>query len=129
MFQRIKPIIWLLLTLVLGFMLGVSSTRFMFNNRVKALRGQERGKGFINLHHNILGIRPEQTEVVDPILEFYFDKLEEHRKSTRIIIDSMHQELRPHLDEKQNTRLDTMKMRARRGPRRMGPGRGPFGMP
>ena len=129
MFQRIKPIFWLLLTLVLGFLLGVSSSRFMFNQRVKAFRGQERGKGFINLHHNILDIRPEQTEVVDPILESYFDRLEEHRKSTRIIIDSMHQALRPHLDEKQNTRLDSMKKRVRRGPGRRGPRRGPFGMP
>ncbi|MEM6632113.1 MAG: hypothetical protein AAF694_20720 [Bacteroidota bacterium] len=124
MFQRIKPILFLVLTLLLGFLLGVISSRYLVEQKIKSYRNQERGKGFIRLHHDILQLTPEQQEAVDPVLTKYFEKLTAHRKAFRGIMDSMHTELVPLLTEEQKTRVEEIRKRTKQGGRRGG--RPPF---
>ena len=123
MFQRIKPILFLVLTLLLGFLLGVMSSQYLVKQRIRNFQNQDRGKGFIRMHHNILDITPEQTQQVDPILIKYFEKLSSHRKSAGGIIDSMLGELEPLLSEEQRVRMEEIRMRTRR---RGGQGRSSF---
>ena len=127
MFQRIKPTIILLTTLLIGFLLGIGSARFMFFKRVEDFREENRNRGFIELHHNLLHISAEQEEEINPILESYFEKLEARRRSVRSIMDSMHQELRPHLSEEQVARLEKMRERAKRRNKKRR--HGPMGRP
>lgn len=122
MFQRIKPSIILLLTLLIGFLLGIGSARYVFFKRIEDFRNENRNKGFIELHHKVLGISPDQEEVVNPILESYFEKLEVRRRSLKGIMDSMHRDLKPHLTGEQLIRLDKMRERAKGRNRRRGPG-------
>ena len=124
MLQRIKPTIILLATLLIGFLLGIGSARFMFFQRLENFQNDNRNRGFIELHHKLLDISPEQEKEVNPILESYFDKLEARRRSIRGIMDSMHGELRPHLSEDQVMRLEEMRDRAKRRNKKRGPGPG-----
>jgi len=116
--KQIKPVLLLLLTLLLGFFLGVLGSRFMVERRINAYRGQDRGKAFVRLYEDILGLEDGQNEKVEPVLVKYFEKLRRHRSEIRLIMDSMHQELTPLLTEEQVIRLDSLRSRSQRRIRR-----------
>ena len=118
---------FLVLTLLIGFLLGVMSSQYLVKQRIRNFKNQDRGKGFIQMHHKILDISPEQTGQVDPILTKYFGKIAAHRKTFGEILDSMHLELEPLLTEEQKARMEEIRMRARRRGGKGGPPFGPMG--
>ncbi len=120
--SHIKPFIVILMTLVIGFGLGIFTSGYFFKQRVDRFTRVAREEGFIKHHVEMLEATETQQSEIRPILEKHYRVLEEYRNGIRMQFDSMRMELRPYLTEEQ---LEKMKQRRRKmrrpGKRRKGP--------
>jgi hypothetical protein len=109
----IKPIIILLLTLVIGFGLGIFASGYFFKQRVDRFTRVARKEGFIRHHVEILEATETQRTTLRPILEKHYQALEEHRDAIRNQIDSMRKDIQPYLTDEQIEKLKERKRRKR----------------
>ena len=108
--KRIKPIIILLSTLVIGIVLGFLVAGHHMHQRINKFQRWADPDGFVQMVQNRLDLTEEQREQVLPVIEKYANKstslrLDCHNQH-QTIIDSMRQELIPYLNEDQVEKFD-----------------------
>ncbi|MDX2247630.1 MAG: hypothetical protein SF052_12675 [Bacteroidia bacterium] len=117
---RIKPILIILLTLVIGFAAGFISSGWIVKKRFENMRKiMDDQAHFENFFSQIAQADPEQMAKIRPILEKYH---EEVRQSQRIFFtqmrersDSLRLQLKPYLTEEQIEKvIQEMKFRGRK---------------
>jgi len=124
--SQIKPIIILLLTLIIGFGLGIFASGYFFKQRVDRFTRVARKEGFIRHHFEILEATETQQTTLRPILEKHYQALQGHRDAIRNQIDSMRKDIQPYLTDEQIKKLKERKRRKRPGKNRP---RGPHHAP
>ncbi len=125
---KVKSSLIIIVTLIIGIVLGIILTRSFFwppsmFDKMSALRSPE---GFAERFERIIDPSESQKEKIREILQFHFQKM--HNQSTEFrqrfmqINDSLRAELDPILNDDQKERLDKMERRFREHNR---PGFGP----
>ncbi|MEM6800191.1 MAG: hypothetical protein AAF696_02245 [Bacteroidota bacterium] len=118
--QKITSIVLILFTLLIGFAAGFVSRKSLHEKHVKEMR-EKIGKkeGYIEYLKRIMELSPEQEELVQPILDDYAPRMHQHyrkfKEEAKLRIDSLAEDLSPHLSEKQ---IENLKKRFRKKRRR-----------
>lgn len=111
--MKTKSILIIALTLILGFLLGILSTGMIQRAQFKKIRNFQTERGFGNHIIHIIEPTDNQLESIQPILDKYGKEIRSTGKAFRnemkILMDSMHQELRPFLTEEQFKRMQKRK--------------------
>jgi hypothetical protein len=121
---NVKSAIVLVVTLLLGIVVGSMATRALVKVRLERVRKVMEGPGVVGLVERRLHLTPEQREKVDPILRKYRPRLRTiHEKfrdqlagELKPTLDSLKAELEPHLTERQKRRLEHPRKGGRFGP-------------
>jgi len=112
MSMKVKTALVLLVTLVIGIVLGVLLDRAYMHFRFKKEFSSSRTRvGFVERMEKIITPTPEQQPKVKPILEKYGESLmkfhDESRGRIQEIFKAFHDELRPLLTPEQMNNLET----------------------
>ncbi|PID89810.1 MAG: hypothetical protein CSB01_00085 [Bacteroidia bacterium] len=111
--RRIKPVLIILVTLAIGFALGVLTTGQFIGRQMKKFKERNTEKGFVNYFNQILNTDEEQKKVLNPILKKYGAIYKEATKTYLFTIDSglnaFEAEVTPHLKQKQIEKLECFK--------------------
>ena len=116
----------ILIVLLIGFLLGILSARFLISHRIHDFQGMHHKEGFIHLFEEMIDPHDGQADKVRIILESHFDRFADmgadHMMEVKVIMDSLRIELEPYLTTEQIDKLTRQFDRRRRpgGP----PGRG-----
>ena len=125
--NQFKVILIVLGLLLTGFGAGFLTHRAMVGKQMENVRALGRGAGFGQHLLENIEATTEQKERLHPILKQYGrrmgDMTQETRQRRRTLIDSMHQEIKPMLNDDQIKRLDEItarfqKRKDQNGPRR-----------
>jgi hypothetical protein len=112
MSMKIKTALVLLVTLVIGIILGALLDRAYIHNKFKKEFSSSRTReGFVERMEKIIVLTPEQRARVKPVLEKYGDRLmkfhDEFRGRMQELFKSFHDELEPLLTPEQMKNLET----------------------
>ena len=125
---KVKSSLIIIVTLIIGMVLGVILTRFFFRppnmfDKMSALRSPE---GFVERFEKIIDPSDSQKEKIRYILQLHFERIHSQSQQFRNhfieLSDSLRADLDPILNEEQKERLDKMEERFREHNR---PGFGP----
>lgn len=116
MSPQIKSILLILLTLAIGFAGGFMTHGKLVQNRFEQVRTKMgKSNGHIEYMAGVLELTEEQKVIVQPILEEFAPKMhKQHRQfrsEVKVMMDSLSEELSPHVTEDQ---LDKLKKRFHR---------------
>ncbi len=115
--MKVKSLLIIIFTLLIGFILGWLSSTYMNNRRLKEFRSYASYEGFKYHALEILNPTEEQKEKILPIIdEFSRNNLElkeKYREEFVRLMKDYRDELKPLLNEEQIQRLER---RRRRGP-------------
>lgn len=107
--NKLKPIIILLATLLLGGVVGFMASTYHFHHRMDEFMRCSDQDRFINMIRQQVEPTKEQEGNIIPILEKYAEESMELHHDCRsehfTIIDSMFSEIKPFLNEKQQNKL------------------------
>jgi hypothetical protein len=111
--MKLKPVIILILTLTLGFVLGAITNGYFLKSKIHAYQNMKSVEGFKNKFMEILAPDQKQKEVIEPIIEKYAKKNKDfHCEYFRQIaerMDSFEIELIPYLTTQQLESMDKFK--------------------
>ena len=131
--ERRKAMLFLILTLVVGILIGAlvpgffgrmrrDSRKTMSQTEQRGDRGGSRRTGFQKMIYRIAQVDSSQRQQIQPILDEASGKIESLEKISNgrmtEIMDSMKVKLKPMLREDQNKRLEDFSSRRRRDNRR-----------
>jgi len=106
---KTKSALLLLLTLLIGVIVGVLGTRMVMEHRVAKFMAMRNDRFFQHRMEAFLQPRPEQMDTLNAIFDKYQPKFlqlnRKFRAESRAILDSLHKELDPVLTEEQLQRL------------------------
>lgn len=99
----------ILSVLLIGFVLGILSARFLISHRIHDFQGMHHKEGFIHLFEKMINPHDAQADKVRMILESHFDRFADmgidHRMEVKAIMDSLRIELEPYLTAEQIDKL------------------------
>jgi hypothetical protein len=102
----------LLVTLVLGVVLGMLAQGTLMRQRDQRVAEIRTEPGFVSLVEEVIQPRPEQEDAVRALLEesarSYESVVTSSREQVRLVLDSMKTRLAPLLDDRQRERLSRM---------------------
>lgn len=138
---KIKSGIFLLTTLLIGFVIGFLTSTQVKESRIRELRSFGSAEGFKFMMEHMLELDDEQKDVIRPVVDKYakknFELMKNFRGEFSVLMKEFHKELTPHLTPEQIERLNKFGERGREmkgrgesprgGKRRYG--RGPGGNP
>ena len=108
--KKIRAILSLLFTLILGFLLGFFVSQEIVRHRVKDVESLSSYESFKTRLYAIIEPNEEQIQQIEPVIEQFSDKMEALKKSFRSeygkIIQDFHNELKPFLNAEQVGKLD-----------------------
>ena len=106
---KLKSAILLLLTLLIGVIVGVLGSRLYMERRVTKFMAMRNERFFQHRVEALLQPKPEQMDTLKTILDKYQPKFMQlnrrFRAESRAILDSLHKELEPVLTDEQLQRL------------------------
>ncbi|MCD6565148.1 MAG: hypothetical protein J7K53_04315 [Bacteroidales bacterium] len=136
---KIKSGIFLLTTLLIGFVIGYLTSTQVKENRIRELRTFGSAEGFKFMMEHMLELDDKQKDAIMPVVDEYakknFELMKNFRGEFSVLMKEFHKELTPYLTPEQIERLNEFGKRGReirgRGesPRhgRRGPHRSPGG--
>ena len=138
---KIKSGIFLLTTLLIGFVIGFLTSTQVKESRIRELRTFGSPEGFKYMMEHMLELNDEQKDAIRPVVDEYakknFELMKNFRGEFSILMKEFHKELTPYLTHEQIERLNKFgergkEMRGRGESSRYGrrrSGRGPGGDP
>lgn len=96
--------------MAIGFVGGVVTHRTLSQNRFEQMREKmDKSKGYVEYMTGAMQLTEDQKIVVQPILEEFAPKMHDHhrrfRSEVKIMMDSLSQEIAPHVNEEQLSKL------------------------
>lgn len=108
--MKIKAVLTILISLVLGFIIGFMVSQELIRYRTKDVQSMSSNETFKSRTYAIIEPDDQQKAFIDPVIEKYSEKLNEARgrmkKEYHDILSAFHDELRPFLNESQIKRLE-----------------------
>jgi hypothetical protein len=118
--SKTKSILILLVTLILGIVIGFQINEILIKKRFEEMRAARRPGSFIKLFENILQPSEEQKVLLEPIFIKYQQKIDEVISNSRVQVDaqmdSLTNDLKPILKQDQLDRFTAEIKNVRKGP-------------
>jgi hypothetical protein len=113
-----RAVLTIVISIITGFILGFIVSSQITRLRLRDVKSISSSKSFKTRTYEIINPEEEQIEDLDPVIERYSEKFDSMRKTThegyRNLIESYHQELRPHLSEEQYQELQNFARQIRK---------------
>lgn len=118
--SKTKSILILLVTLILGIVIGFQINEILIKRRFEEMRAAGRPGSFIKLFENILQPNEKQKVLLDPIFIKYQEKIDNVISNNRLQVDaqmdSLTNELKPILTQDQLEKFTAEIKNVRKGP-------------
>ncbi len=127
--DKVKTVLAILALLLIGFLIGFQTNRYLMKQHLQRVIETRVGPKLQERLMERLDLEDSQREAVAPILERYTSELNSVTKASmqkrKLLIDSMHNELRPLLTPEQVESLEKFsermkRMRKKRGKNKKG---------
>lgn len=107
----------MLALVAIGFLAGFATHRTVVASKIKRVAALKSAEGFEAQLMNRINLDEAQKMQVKPIIEKYADKIsrasQEARQLRKMMVDSMHSEMKPFLNSEQIEQLDNFSRRFR----------------
>ena len=110
--MKTKPTIIIIVTLIIGFVLGFVVNGQLTSQRYQRFVGQDHFDAFKYRMMDIIKPDAAQSKKIEPILEAYAQKAFQNLESSKAQMNELHKDLRedlePYLNERQIQRLENI---------------------
>ena len=114
---KIKSVILLLTTLLIGFVIGFLTSTQVKESRIRELRTFGSAEGFKYMMEHMLELDDKQKDAIKPVVDSYakknFELMKNFRGEFSVLMKEFHKELTPHLTPEQIKRLNEFGERGR----------------
>ncbi len=114
---KIKSGIFLLTTLLIGFVIGYLTSTQVKESRIRELRSFGSAEGFKFMMEHMLELDEKQKDVIRPVVDEYakknFELMKNFRGEFSVLMKEFHKELTPYLTPEQIERLNEFGKRGR----------------
>jgi len=114
---KIKSGIFLLTTLLIGFVIGYLTSTQVKENRIRELRTFGSAEGFKYMMEHMLELDEKQKDAIMPVVDEYakenFELMKNFRGEFSVLMKEFHKELTPHLNPEQIEKLNEFGKRGR----------------
>lgn len=101
-----KALLIILGTVLISFLSGFLVSGVIHHHKIKSIMQCADKDGFVKMIYKKIDASEEQKSQLDPILKKYAEKSTLCLNNHRLIIDSLHTEIRPFLTNEQKEKLD-----------------------
>lgn len=104
--KKLRPVIVILGTLLIGFIIGFVVSGYIHDHQLKNFMQCAGKDGLVKMIYQKTNATEEQRQLLDPILQKYSEKSSECLEKHKIVIDSMRKEIEEHLTPEQRRKLE-----------------------
>lgn len=123
--MKLKPILFIFITLLIGFFIGFLTSAQLRHKRMKPVRVYSSERRFRDDAYRFLEPDEAQMEKLDPVIRKYgkasSDLQREFRKNFENLMENYTREIKPLLTQEQLDRINSMEQRRREAVRRFRP--------
>lgn len=105
-----RALLTIIISILTGFILGFVVSSQITRLRTRDVRSMSSSDSFKSRTYSIINPGPEQLQELDPVVERYSEKFDSMKRVTRKgysdLIESYHQEIKPHLTKEQYENLE-----------------------
>ena len=115
--EKLKTVLVMLSLVAIGFLAGFLTHRNLTSHKIQRVAALKSASGFEQQLMSEMNLKDVQQEQVGPIIAKYAERIsqasQEARLLRRMMVDSMHTEIKPFLDPAQIEQLDRFSSRFR----------------